>query len=287
MRVLDSAQTRQCLPMGLAIESQVDAFTSEVEIPLRQQLAGSLFMPGRVGSSAGIKIVSTVPGNPVGLVLVLAEDGSPVGMVDGPTLTAVRTGAGCGLATRHLADTAASTLAMLGAGAMAFDQIAAITEVRDIGRILVWSRHAETARVLADRVGGEAVESADAAVAAADIVSTATPSTSPLFSADALSGGAHLNAIGAFRPDMIEIPPEVTGKAFVVVEDREAAAAEAGDLIVAGKEPDADLREILAGRRPPEGSLTFFKSVGVASQDMAAARFALQRAEESDIGSVV
>ncbi|MGA7271137.1 MAG: ornithine cyclodeaminase, partial [Acidimicrobiia bacterium] len=225
MLVLDAQQTRECLPMDLAVDSQVAAFSSDRQVPLRQELAGSLYMPGRVGERSGIKIVSTVPGNPVGLVLVMDESGSPMGMVDGPTLTAIRTGAGAGLATRLLAREDASVLVMLGAGAMAFDQIEAVRTVRPIQRVLVWSRTRNRAEDLAERVGGEAVDAADEAVGVADVVSCATPSTAALFSPDAIQAGTHINAIGAFRPGMIEVPVEVTLHSFVVVDDRDAAAA--------------------------------------------------------------
>lgn len=288
MLVLDAEQTRRCLSMPAAIESQVAAFSKDVEVPLRQALAGSLYMPGRVGDHSGIKIVSTVPGNPVGMVLVVGPDGSPLGIVDGPTLTAIRTGAGAGLATRLLARPDASTLAMLGAGAMGFDQVQAVKAVRPVTRVLVWSRTAERARELAARVDGEVAETANDAVRAADVVSCATPSTEPLFAAEALRPGTHINAVGAFRPGMIEVPVDVTRRAYVVVDDREAAAAEAGDLLAAGKDPDATLTEVVAGETSaPAGAVTFFKSVGVASQDVAAAVAALTAARDQGIGTEV
>ncbi len=105
MLVLDPEQTRACLPMADAIESQVAAFSDDVEVPLRLQLGVSLFMPGRVGEHTGVKVVSTVPGNPAGVVMVFDPGGSPLGVVDGPTLTAIRTGAGAGLATGMLIGT--------------------------------------------------------------------------------------------------------------------------------------------------------------------------------------
>lgn len=275
MIFLDAEETRAALPMSAAVESQVAAFSDDVEIPLRQQIGVSMFMPGRVGENTGIKIVSTVPGNPVGLVMVFDSDGSPLGLVDGPTLTAIRTGAGAGLATRLLAPTDASTLAMLGSGAMAFDQVEAVRAVRPIDRVLVWSRDPDHAAALARRVDGEVVTDADGAVAVADVVSCATPSEAPLFSPDAVGDRTHINAVGAFRPGMIEVPVEVTREAFVVVDDIEAAAAEAGDLIAAGKAPDATVGDLLAGRKSAPDGVTFFKSVGIASQDVAAALAAL------------
>ncbi len=279
MRYLDAAQVRAALPMAAAIASQEAAFGPDAEAPPRVLLAGSLFMPGRVGPEAGIKVVSTVPGNPAGVVVVFGADGSPLGAVDGPALTAIRTGAGCGLATRLLARSDATVMAMLGAGAMAFDQVEAVRAVRPIERVLVWSRTPERAVALAARVGGEVMADPDEAVAAADVVATATPSRTPLFAAGALRPGTHVNAVGAFTPEMCEVPAAAVRRAFVVVDDREAAAAEAGDLLQAGVEPHATVGELLAGAaRPGEQDLTLFKSVGIAPQDVAAAVAALQAA---------
>lgn len=287
MLILDADQTRQCLPMTAAVESQVAAFSSDIEIPLRQQLGVSLFMPGRVRDRTGIKIVSTVPGNPVGLVMVMGPDGSPLGIVDGPTLTAIRTGAGAGLATRILAAPDARALAMLGAGAMAFDQIEAVRAVREIDQVFVWSRRREKAEELAERVGGEAAATADEAVAAADIVSCATPAVEPLFRAVSVRPGTHINAVGAFRPGMIEVPIEITRLAFAVVDDVDAAAEEAGDLIIAEKQPDATLTDLLEGRAEAPDGFTLFKSVGIASQDVAAAMAALDEAQRRGVGTRV
>ena len=264
--------------MDRAIEAMRSAFGDDKEIPQRVLLGGSMFMPGRVGPNSGIKVVSIVPGNPVGIVVVFGEDGSPLGTLDGPTLTSIRTGAGCGLATELLADPQASTLAMIGAGSMAFDQIAAVRAVRPIERVLVWSRDVANANTLAQRVDGAvAIADANEAVAAADVVSTATPATAPLFSSDAVRPHAHVNAIGAFTPEMCELPPELVRRAYVTVDDVAAATAEAGDLLQAGVAPDATIGDVLAGRSaPPTKSTTVFKSVGIASQDVAAGLAALR-----------
>ncbi len=284
MLFLDADTTRTSLSMAHAIEAMTLAFSDDVEIPLRTQLAGSMFMSGRVGAWTGVKVVSTVPGNPVGMVMVLDPEGTPIGIVDGPTLTAIRTAAGAGLATRLLAPEEASTLAMLGAGAMAFDQIEAVRTVRPIDRVLVWSRTRANAARLADRVGGEVADHPDDAVAVADIVSSATPSRRALFSDPGRA--IHVNAVGAFNPAMIEIPIELTRRAYVVADDLTAVEAEAGDLIQAGKTPDTTLTDVVARRHPaiPEGTPTLFKSVGVASQDVAGALAALKAAEDRGLG---
>ncbi|MGF1616490.1 MAG: ornithine cyclodeaminase family protein [Acidimicrobiia bacterium] len=285
MIYLDAAATRESLSMQDAIEAMRVAFTVEAETPLRTPLGASMFMPGRVGDVTAIKVVSTVPGNPVGLVAVFGPDGSPLGIADGPTLTAIRTGAVSGLATDILASASATTLAMLGAGAMAFDQVEAVRAVRDLTRILVWSRNRTRAEQLAERVGGEAVGSADEAVREAEVISCATPATHPLFDPDVVREGAHINAVGAFRPDMVEVHRVAVERSYVVVDDYDAAAAEAGDLIQAGRTPNASLREVLAGTHPAIGEdLTLFKSVGVAAQDVTAGHAALINARAAGQG---
>jgi ornithine cyclodeaminase len=174
----------------------------------------------------------------------------------------------------------ARTMAMLGCGSMAADQVAAVRAVRDIERVWVWSRDQHRARLFAERVGGEAVDDPGAAITGADVVTTATPARRPLFTDEAVRPGTHFNAIGSFTPQMVEIPPGTVRGAFVVVDDVSAAAREAGDLIQAGREPDATLSDLLAGRiSAPTAGLTLFKSVGIASQDVAAAVAALTRAE--------
>ena len=285
MLYLDAHATRAALPMETAIDSMEVAFGDDREVPLRTLLGGSLFMPGRAGGASGMKVVSVVPGNPVGLVVVFDTDGQPLGLVDGPTLTAIRTGAGAGLATRLLARKDAGVLAMLGAGAMAFDQIEAVRAVRPIQQIVVWSRNPVNAFALADRVGGKAVADPNHAVGVADIISTATPARRPLFDDEAVQPGTHINAIGAYTPEMCEIPAETVRRAYVVVDDVEAAESEAGDLIQAERPPVCTIGDVLAGRHPQIGEdVTLFKSVGIASQDVAAATVALQRAAHLGLG---
>lgn len=288
MRYLNVGDIRKALPMGDAIEAMWHAFTGDSEAPLRSLVGGSLVMPGRLDDTIAVKVVSVVPGNPAGLVVVFGGDGGPLGVVDGPTLTAIRTGAVCGLATNLLAAEKPVTLAMLGSGAMAFDQVEAIKTVRLVTDVLVWSRRLENAERLAKRVGGTAVLSADEAVANADVVSCATPSNEPLFLAASVRPGTHLNAVGAFTPEMVELPPDLVRNAYVVVEDIDAAAAEAGDMIQAGREPTTTMRELVSGDSPEiREPFTVFKSVGVAALDVAAAARALANAERDGIGVVL
>ncbi|NOY54675.1 MAG: NAD(P)-binding domain-containing protein [Actinobacteria bacterium] len=284
MRYLGPDDLRAALPMSSAIGAMREAFRDDRETPQRVLLGSSLFMAGKVGSRTGIKVVSITPGDPAGIVVVFDGRGHPIGLVDGPTLTAIRTGAAAGLATRLLAKPDASTLAMLGAGAMARDLIEAVIAVRPITRILVWSRSRDRAERLARQVGGEAVSDANEAVGHADVVTTATPAHIPLFRDSSLPESVHINAIGAFTPEMAEIPPETVRRAFVAVDDIAAASEEAGDLIQAQRSPDATIGDLLTHRSKPSSPITLFKSVGVASQDIAAAARALATAAREGLG---
>jgi len=287
MRILSAQDTRVALPMEDAIDALKGAFVPDTEAPQRQLVGNSFIMVGRVRQHGAVKIVSSAPGNPAGIVVVFDEVGTILGMVDGPILTAIRTGAVVGLATDLLAPESASSFAMIGAGVMARDQIAAICQVRNIGQIIVWSRDRAKAAALADEVGGSPAETPDEAVEGADIVTTATPSTTPLFDAASLRSQVHVNAIGAFTPAMVEIPPEFVRDAFVVVDDRAAAAHEAGDLIQAAKEADTTLTRLLASPSAQRHERTLFKSVGIATMDVAAAVKALENAASQDVGTVI
>lgn len=252
-----------------------------------------MFMPGRAGPNTGVKVVSIVPGNPAGVVVVFDFDGSAIGMVDGPTLTSIRTGAASGLATSLLSRPDAKVMAMLGAGAMAADQVAAVAAVRRLQEVRVWSRQPERARDLAERleeIGLPATpfSEADGAVLGADVISCATPSREPLFEDGSVGSGTHINAVGAFTPEMCEVPAETVNRSYPVVDDFEAAAAEAGDLIQAGREPVATIADLLSGRNPQIGEdVTLFKSVGIASQDVAAGAAALASAQAMGIGRLL
>lgn len=276
--------------MSDAIGAMEKAFGDDIEVPTRSLLGPSLFMPGRVGHRTGVKVVSTVPGKPFGIVAIFDEEGACTGLVDGPTLTAIRTAAGAGLATRLLARPDSRTMAMLGAGSMAYDQVMAVKEVRPIGDVFIWSRDRINAEALAKRVGGSAVSDPEEAVSVADVISTATPSTSPLFEPTMVKPGTHINAVGAYTPEMCEIPPGIVRDALTIVDDRAAAAEEAGDLLQAGALPDATMADLLTGRhqgRQGPGEITFFKSVGIASQDVAAGAMALEKAYQLDLGAEI
>jgi ornithine cyclodeaminase len=204
----------------------------------------------------------------------------------------MRTGAASGVATRLLARPDASTLAVIGAGGQAEWQVHAVLAARPIRRVLVHARRAEGRDRFAERlreatgIEVDAVGSARDALAEADVVCCATTSSEPVFDANWVRPGTHVNGIGAFRLGMVELPPELFGRAsLVAVDARSAALAEAGDVVAAierGILREEQLRELggidreWAAERPRD-AITVFKSVGLAIQDVAAAELAVSR----------
>ena len=282
---LDAEAIARRLSMFDAIDAMRAAFSDDVDNPPRVRLENSLFMPARVAAYSGVKVVCIKPGSPIGTVTLYDPEGAIVGMLDGAAVTSLRTGAASGLASNLLAREDASTLAILGAGAVSRHQVEAMLCVRPIDTVVVWSRGKrradELARAVAEchpDVAVQLADNADAAVAMADIVCCATPSKEPLFDPAAVRPGTHINAVGAFTPQMAEVPASVVRQARVFVESRSAALLEAGDLLQAQRIPDAEISDLLAQRavgRQRADQITLFKSVGIASQDVAAAMVAL------------
>ena len=273
--------------------------------PMRQHLAleggGLLVLMPAVrdcGAGAAVKLITWVPGNPErGLPTIQgavtwfdARTGEAAFQFDGPAVTAMRTGAASGVATRLMARLDASVLALFGTGVQAESQIRAVLAARPINDVRVFSRTPGPREAFAAAmdealpIAVRAAESAEAAVRGADIVCCVTPSETPVFEADWLAPGTHVNALGSFRMGMIEVPPEAFGRAaLVAVDSHEAAAHEAGDVaaaIEAGYLADGAVVEIgtlpadfAAGRDP--AAITIFKSVGLPIQDLATADLAV------------
>jgi ornithine cyclodeaminase/alanine dehydrogenase-like protein (mu-crystallin family) len=323
MRILSADDVRRAVPMAAAIDAVEAAFVSlssgQAEAPLRAHLASpeheglSLFMPARIAGpgapALGLKVVSIFPrnmgrGEPTISALVNIFDpqtGRPLAVLDGTYLTALRTGAASGVATRHMARPEARVLALFGAGAQALPQALAVCAVRPIERIWLVNRSRERAQLLAARMRGAGLTldlriapSVEQALAEADIVCTATAAPTPLFADAALRPGTHINGVGAYQPTMAEVPAATVARARVVVDQLAAAWAEAGDLIQAREaglisaehvlgELGAVAAGRLVGRTSPE-EITFFKSVGNAVQDVAVASLALARAAELGLG---
>ena len=325
LRCLGAEDLRPALPMGDAVAAMKIAFgqlsAGRARLPLRSRIelpeaAGvTLIMPALLPESGdfALKVVSVfgenrLRGLPTLHALVIALDpltGVPLGLLEGATLTALRTGAGSGAATDLLARPEARTLAIFGSGVQARAQFEAVCAVRQVEAAWVFSRSRDHAQAFATELGREtwapaSISVADtpaAAVREADIICTATSSSTPVFDGHDLRPGTHINAIGGFSPAMQEVDGTTVARALVVVDSREAALAEAGDLIIpirqgliAADPIHAELGELvngtMAGRTDPD-QITLFKSVGVAVQDAIAAGRALAHAEQLGLGQII
>ncbi len=324
MLVLTRNDVRQLVPMPDAIELMKLAFqelsAGRAESPLRSVVpvadgSVTLLMPAYVpaAKALGFKVVSVFEGNrdkelPTisAMVCLLDEStGAPTAIMNGAYLTALRTGAVSGAATELLARDDARNLVVIGAGAQGVTQAAAVAAVRPIEKITVvdfseeslerYRRHiAEDWPDLVDRLE---VTSDSSVVAQADVICTATTSRKPVFSDGDVKPGTHINAIGAFTPEMQELPEETVARATIVVDQVEAVLEEAGDFIIPiGKGTldrnriQRELGQIVAEEAPGRSTLdeiTLFKSVGNAVQDVTVARRAVERAIETGAGQQV
>jgi ornithine cyclodeaminase len=297
MWTIDAAGLRAALPMRAAIDALHEAFAApgDTVAPLRdhhETPGGSLLvMPAWGSGGTGIKLVTVTPGNPaaglpfVQAVYVLFAPGSqtPGAVIDGTALTALRTAAVSGLATRLLAREDARRLVVFGAGVQAEAHIEAMRAVRSIDDVVIVGRDPARAAALAERTGAR-TGGADA-VREADIVCTCTTSGTPVVRGSDIADGAHVNAIGAYTPATRELDTEAIARARVVVETREAALAEAGELCLAIEEGAidaghivADLGETARGAevRRAAADLTVFVGVGLAFEDLVVARAAIE-----------
>lgn len=300
---LDATAIREAVPIEAMLDAVQAAYRDVAggrdRSPLRTRVpldhGDLLLMPGvrAGGTGASVKLVTVMPDNTANglptvqalVVWIDAATGRPLALMDGETVTAMRTGAASGVATRLLARPDASIATILGVGGQAEWQLRAVVAARPIQRALVYARSAEArasfAERMTDEVGIEVVAAADAesAVRPADVVCCATTSSDPVLDASWVMPGAHVNGIGAFRLGMVEIDPELfTRASLVAVDARPAALAEAGDVVAAigrGLLAEHDLVEIgsvedgWAAERPAD-AITVFKSVGLAIQDVAA-----------------
>lgn len=323
--LLTEDDVRTVLTMADTVEVVEEAF--------RQYALGSVQVPSRIGvkipahngfhgvmqayvggdsDSLAVKTGSMYRENPAknnlpGIILyVLLYDptnGSLLALMGGNHLTAMRTAAVCGVATKYLARRDAEVLGLFGAGVEGRSQVLAIHEVRPLKKVKVFDPVPGKATALAEEmattIGIEisAVDDPKEAVTDCDIVSATTNSATPVFEGRWLQGGTHINAIGSHAPDVQELDSDTVARAKVVVDSREAVLAEAGDFIVPIKEGRfsedhlyAELGELITGTKPGRSSsseITLFKSVGLALQDAAAAARTYRLAKEKGVGTEV
>jgi len=309
------------LPMRDAVEAMKSAFASlsagrvvaphRTAVPIREVDGATLIMgayaPGQGFAAKAVSIFNRNRelGRPVvsGLVLVLdPESGEPIGLLDGGAVTAWRTGAATGAATDLLARPDARIGALIGAGVQAGTQLLAMNAVRSLAEVRVYSLVAADADAFIGRMESEVearlvrADSAEEAVAGAQVICAATNSPTPVFDGRSLTPGTHLNAIGTFTLDRREVDLVTVERSTVFVDQVEAALNEAGELVAAvdaGVTRQADWTEIgdvAAGRAPGRtrvDEITFFKSVGHAVQDAVAASRLLKRAAETGLATRV
>jgi thiomorpholine-carboxylate dehydrogenase len=198
------------------------------------------------------------------------DTGEPLATIEARLITEMRTAAVSAVATDLLAAPDARVLAILGSGVQARAHVAALACVRRFEEVRIWSRNREHARKLAEQVGAK-VMTAEAAVRGADVVVTATAASEPVLLGRWLKQGAHINALGAVGAGRRELDDEAM-KGLLVVESREAARRESEDIRSSGAQIDAELGELLTAATPRQAGRTIFKSVGLAVEDMAAAK---------------
>jgi ornithine cyclodeaminase/alanine dehydrogenase-like protein (mu-crystallin family) len=240
-------------------------------------------MPAYNGS-LGAKLVTFYPNNQgihthhAVILLFRAETGEPIAMIDGRLITEMRTAAVSAVATDKLARPDSHVLAILGSGVQARSHLEALRLVREFSEVRVWSPR--NAAAFANAHSVKVAASAEEAVRGADVILVATASTTPVLMGEWLSQGAHINAVGATRPNWRELDDATLRVSQIFVESREAAMQESGDVIAAGK-ISAEIGEVISGEKPgrqSEDEITLFKSVGVAVEDVAAADLVYRKA---------
>lgn len=325
--VLSAADVERLLPMRDCIAAMREALAALAEgralVPLRLVMrmpdaSGFLgLMPGYIApdgdrdGALGMKAVSVFPGNAgrgldthQGAVLLFeADTGRLSALMDGGTITAIRTAAVSGVATDVLARPEANCLAILGSGVQARTHLEAIAAVRPLRRVRIWSRNPAHARRLTDELQAkcgfqlEAAATAQDAVRDADIVATVTASAEPVLKRAWLKDGVHINAVGSSIPTARELDTATMAGARLFVDRRESALNEAGDLLIPIKEgavkPDhivAELGEVIIGKdrgRRSASELTVFKSLGLAVEDVASAAYVVKNARALRVGQTV
>jgi alanine dehydrogenase len=303
-----------------AMEPALAAFSSREAVqPLRTVLqigAQKAFfgvMPAHLPSlpALGAKMVTVfasnaergLPTHLAAITLLDPDTGAVVAFLDGRYITEARTAAVSAVSVRHLARSDASVLALIGSGVQARSHLEAIGRVRAVREIRVWSRSAEgRERFVREMQPGAqapivAAPSAKEAVFAADLVVLATAAREPVVQSEWIADGAHICAVGACRPDQREMDAALVARARLYVDSREAALAEAGDIVLAIGDGAIDRSHIVAElgevvsnaatRRQSDAEVTIFKSLGLAVEDVAAAHLAVERARVRGVGKRV
>ncbi|MHB2035359.1 MAG: ornithine cyclodeaminase family protein [Nitrososphaerales archaeon] len=314
--VLNREEIEKLLPMSECIEIIEEMFKDlalgkgtlpqRSILPLPNGKGAIALMPGFLDNVVGAKIMTLFSGNVEtqyethqGAVLLFdSENGSLLGIMDSTSITGMRTAAASAVATKTLAREDSTNLAILGSGFQAASHLVAMQLVRKITSVKVWSRNYEHAKEFSrmfDQVEIEPVISVKEAVETADIICTTTRSSQPVLNGEWIREGAHINAVGAYAPSSRELDSEALLRSLLFVDKREAALSEAGDFLIPKREgviTDTHIRgelgDVLLGKiqgRTGDSQITLFKSLGLATEDMAVARGLYQRALSRSIGS--
>ena len=322
--IANTADVAALLPMHECIDVMADALKlladGDALLPLRMMMllpgdTGNLMglMPSYLGGiqSVGVKVIAAFPTNHgteydthLGVVILFdAEYGLLRAIVDGTAVTAIRTAAVSGVATRLLARPDAGDLAIIGAGTQARTHLEAMLAVRPIRRVRVFSLPLEGAHAFAARemrrhgITVEVMASAREAVEGADLICTVTSAREPVVLGEWLAPGAHINAVGAFTPVTRELDTAAVARSRLYVDRRQSTLNEAGEFLIPKREGVIDddhivgeLGELLLGKIPGRGSAaetTLFKSLGIAIEDLAAAHHIWRKAEATGAGTWV
>jgi alanine dehydrogenase len=321
---LDRKDVESALTIGDAIEAVEKAFKEHglgtVSMPLRStirvedQKGAILFMPAYIKSmgALGIKVVSVYGDNPSKynlptiLGVVLLNDpgtGQLLAIMDGTFLTAMRTGAASGVATKYLARKDAKQVGVIGTGVQGRTQLAAVCAVRSVDMVRAYDVAPDRCKSFCEEVSKQfkiratPVKSAQEAVRGSGIVITASTSKTPVLNGEWLDAGAHVNAIGSHTPDARELDTAAIKRAKIIVDSREAALKEAGDIMIPISEglitPDhiyAELGEVVTGKkagRQNDDEITLFKSQGLAIQDVSTAKKIYDLAKSKGLGKIL
>ena len=323
MLVLSEKQVQSLIDLDELIaaleQAHIQYSTGKAVMPVRlvvplPQIQGRITsMPGYLNEdkALGMKVVTYFQDNPkqnlpailATIMLFSSDTGKMIAAMDGGYITAIRTACASALATRVLANPETPVLGILGAGVQARAHIQALTRVRQLRRIKLYSPSGKSARSIKQdlekpcAIPIDVVDSAQAAVRDSDLLVTVTTAKDPIVQVEWLKPGVHINAVGSHRPDLREIDGATLKRAKVVVDSREAVMAECGDILLALKEQSigaadihGEIGEVLAGTKAGRSSpseITLYKSVGIAIQDVAAAQLVYRKALERNVGTDV
>jgi ornithine cyclodeaminase len=322
--VLNHQEVTELMPMADCITVMAEALAAlargQVHQPLRMVVrppdAKGLMalMPAYVSgerAAYGLKAVCVFPHNVTigkdahqgSVMLFSARTGELLALMNASAITAIRTAAVSGVATRLLARQEAGDLAIIGSGVQARSHLAAMAEVRPIERVRVASRTLENAQKFAAKMSArypfpiQAVDGVESAVRDANLIVTATTAAQPILQRDWILPGAHLNVVGSSIPTTREVDTATMAASSLFVDRRESTLNEAGDYLFAAQEgaigPDhikAEIGELLIGQargRTSDDEITLFKSLGLAVEDLASAEYVYRQAKESQAGTWV